>query len=214
MFVCGVARLSSIRRGLAGAVTALFLQAALCGKAQSDTGVHVVPSPAGFISFCLRFPDQCDAPGGPSVIPLSPATWQRLQHVNREVNNAIWPEDDRRHYGRAEYWTIPTDGFGDCEDYALTKRQRLLRLGFPMRALRIAVVWAPGPGRHAVLIAATSGGEFVLDNVQYEILERSRTSYLWLAEESPSQPRSWIARSWQGPQQQPMAPHTSGTSNN
>ena len=48
--------------------------------------------------------------------------------------------DDQRHYGRAEYWNIPTDGYGDCEDYALTKRRDLIAAGFPAQALRIAVV--------------------------------------------------------------------------
>ena len=26
------------------------------------------------------------------------------------------PEEDAAHYGVVDYWTIPKDGYGDCED--------------------------------------------------------------------------------------------------
>src|SRR4051794_32938629 len=70
--------------------------------------------PAGFASFCLRFADQCSTdPTSPAAVTLDVATLNKLARVNRGVNGAIWPEDDEKHYGRAEYWTIPTDGYGD-----------------------------------------------------------------------------------------------------
>jgi predicted transglutaminase-like cysteine proteinase len=37
-----------------------------------------------------------------------------LQLVNVAINQAISPQDDRDHYGREEYWTIPADGLGDA----------------------------------------------------------------------------------------------------
>ena len=77
-------------------------------------------------------------PGAASQIRLSPGKWRQLAAVNRAVNRAIFPVNDSKHYGRAEYWTIPNDGLGDCEDYALTKRAKLIALGYPQPALRMA----------------------------------------------------------------------------
>jgi len=55
------------------------------------------------------------------LIPITKKKLDLIRKINREVSKAIWPEDDQKHYGRAEYWTMPTGGYGDCEDYALTK---------------------------------------------------------------------------------------------
>ena len=79
---------------------------------------------AGLRQLCLRFTDQCTAPlGAAKSIALNTENWRLLAQVNLAVNQSIWPEDDQIHYGRAEYWTIPTDGYGDCDDYAVTKRK-------------------------------------------------------------------------------------------
>jgi predicted transglutaminase-like cysteine proteinase len=53
---------------------------------------------------------------------------------------------------------------GDCEDYALTKRRKLIALGWSARALRIAVARTASVEGHAVLVVATSQGDLVLDN--------------------------------------------------
>src|SRR5581483_5642251 len=103
-----------------------------------DSHIATEPPP-GFTSFCIRFVDQC-ASDGPERMALTPAGWVQLQEINEEVNRELTPEDDMIHYGVAEVWTIPTDGRGDCEDYALLKRKKLIAAGFPIRALRLAVV--------------------------------------------------------------------------
>lgn len=101
----------------------------------------VADIPPGYVSFCIRFADQCQAtPNAPSSIPLTSTAWLTIKKVNANVNDAIWPEDDLRHYGRAEYWNIPTDGYGDCEDYALTKRKALIDQGFPSKLF--ALPWS------------------------------------------------------------------------
>ena len=113
-------------------------------KPMPDTGIAAQDPPAGFVSFCLRFADQCaSSPPAPSRINLSTIGWIELQNVNEFINRAIRPMSDLQHYGRPEFWTIPKDGFGDCEDYALTKRKILAKLGFSTLALRIAVVRTP-----------------------------------------------------------------------
>jgi predicted transglutaminase-like cysteine proteinase len=153
-----------------------------------------VPAPAGFISFCIRFADQCDAPPGePTEFVLTEDRWRLLLRINADVNEAIWPENDEAHYGRPEYWTIPNDGYGDCDDYALTKRKELIAHGLPERALRIAIVNSPQSGRHAVLVAVTDRGDFVLDNLTDDAVERRKTPYAWIEQQDASNPRAWVS---------------------
>lgn len=177
---------------VAAAAFAIF-----CNAKASDVpalaGARLIPPPAGFISFCLRFPDQCDAPANePMTVSLDSARWRLLRRVNTAVNQTIWPEDDTSHYGRPEYWTIPSDGYGDCEDYALTKRRDLILAGFPRRALRIAIAETPLNGRHAVLIVMTESGAFILDNLLDAIVEIHQSAYRWIEQQDASNPRAWI----------------------
>jgi hypothetical protein len=124
---------------------------ARAGRAPLQDAPHHGPPPAGFIRFCVNFPDQCATPkGGSTVVPLTTSTLQRLRAINRHINRAIWPEDDATHYGRPEFWTIPTDGMGDCDDYAVTKRAVLIAAGLRPRLqhirstrCRVAIVDAP-----------------------------------------------------------------------
>ncbi len=116
-----------------------------------------------------------------------------LSKVNSNVNAAIWPEDDSRHYGRVEYWTIPTDGYGDCEDYALTKRKNLAEMGLPLSALRIAVVVTPSAVRHAVLTVVTDKGDYVLDNLTDDILPWDRTGFTWIERQDPTKAMAWVS---------------------
>jgi len=153
-----------------------------------------VGAPAGYLSFCVRFPDQCVAsPDAPSIVALTAPEWLAMEEINESVNRAIRPMDDQRHYGRAEYWNIPTDGYGDCEDYALTKRKELLAAGFPAQALRIAVVVTGQGDRHAVLMVTSDRGDFVLDNLTNEIRGWQTTGYQWIERQNPADPRGWVA---------------------
>jgi predicted transglutaminase-like cysteine proteinase len=153
-----------------------------------------VASPAGYVSFCLRFADQCKTDvAGPQTVALVPALWGQLRTVNGQVNDSIWPEDDVRHYGRNEFWTIPTDGYGDCEDYALSKRKALLAMGLPEGALRVAVVYSAAVGRHAVLTVATDKGDYVLDNMTSDVRPWTETSYVWIERQDSTKPSGWTS---------------------
>jgi predicted transglutaminase-like cysteine proteinase len=149
-------------------------------------------SPAGFISFCIRFSDQCKS-AGLATIKLTPGEWRAVEDVNAQENQDIKPLDDESHYGRAEYWTIPADGYGDCEDYALAKRRDLIKLGFPARALRMAVVRTQEGAGHAVLTIATDRGDFVLDNLTGAVLPWTDTSYHWITRQSSTDPWQWVS---------------------
>lgn len=148
--------------------------------------------PFGYIDFCTRTPSECLVHANePEKITLDDSNWAALQNINASVNDAIWPEDDLKHYGRAEYWTIPTDGYGDCDDYALTKRHELISKGFPEPALRLAVVITSHNQRHTVLTISTDRGDYVLDNLTNSVKPWSRTGYIWIERQIPKKPFSW-----------------------
>jgi predicted transglutaminase-like cysteine proteinase len=155
---------------------------------------YAAPAPAGFFSFCLRFAGQCEnAPGAALSVSLTDDTWRALNRINRSVNDSIWPQDDIVHYGRAEYWTIPNDGYGDCDDYAVTKRKALIDAGFPASALRLAVVETPRTARHAVLTVATDKGDYVLDSLRNDIVSWNATGFVWIERQDARRPLVWGA---------------------
>ncbi|MDE1939169.1 MAG: transglutaminase-like cysteine peptidase [Alphaproteobacteria bacterium] len=142
--------------------------------------------PSGFVAFCRRDPDQCgNVKGGASVVVLNAAVWHTLWQVNTAWNTAVKPEEDAAHYGRVDYWTIPTDGYGDCEDYALAKRKSLADLGLPLGALRIALARTEDGTAHAVLDVVTDRGDYVLDNLASVVLPWTATHYAWIARQVP-----------------------------
>jgi predicted transglutaminase-like cysteine proteinase len=148
--------------------------------------------PSGFVAFCLRNSDQCELPkNSPAVVHLNTETFELLARVNRTMNAAIQPEDDAQHYGPADYWTIVTDGYGDCEDYALTKRKALIEAGLPVAALRLAVVLTGSRERHAVLTVVTDRGDFVMDNLSADVRPWTDLSYTWLERQDPKKPWRW-----------------------
>jgi predicted transglutaminase-like cysteine proteinase len=153
-----------------------------------------VAPPPGFLDFCERFADQCAAPeDAPQPASLTDETLGLVQLVNTAMNRAIRPEEDKAHYGREEFWTIPLDGYGDCDDYVLVKRKALINLGMPASALRIALVFAPGFVRHAVLTVSTDKGNYVLDNLTDDILSWDRTAYTWIKWQDPKSKTGWAS---------------------
>ena len=126
--------------------------------------------PRGFVDFCQEDPDECmPSSNAEKPIAVSPARLRELDMVNRWVNQSITPVTDFEHYGVKEYWTIPTDGKGDCEDYALLKRHMLMQRGWPSSALLMTVVIDENGEGHAVLTARTQEGDLILDNKVKEI---------------------------------------------
>ena len=91
--------------------------------------------PYGFVQFCERVPQECAQ--GRQEEQRFHASRERLAEldaVNRTVNHEIEPVTDIELYGQTDYWTIPA-ARGDCEDYALMKRKRLMALGWPASAV-------------------------------------------------------------------------------
>jgi len=85
-------------------------------------------APYGFVRFCASHSNDCAALNTSYVRAAgSPANLAELDRVNRRVNQAIEPVTDRDQYGIEEFWTIPTNGRGDCEEYVLLKRRMLTK---------------------------------------------------------------------------------------
>ncbi len=117
---------------------------------------------------------------------LSAASLGDLADVNSRVNGAIAPQRDGD-----DVWT-PNASVGDCEDFALAKRQRLIARGWAPSQLLISVVEDPLQGAHAVLIARTDQGDLVLDNLTDEILPWAETRLTFVSRQSEKLPAMWV----------------------
>ncbi len=137
-----------------------------------------------WVEFCRKLPAECQIDTAePSTIPLTLAAWESLVAVNERVNTTIRAMPDREHWGVADRWDYPDDGIGDCEDIQLLKRKLLVEAGLPRRALRMAVVFDEIGDGHAVLMALTDRGEFILDNKRSTVLPWNQTGYTYLKRE-------------------------------
>lgn len=137
-------------------------------------------APFGHVKFCLTSPDQCRATTGTGL-----ASEGVLRTVNDWVNAAMRARPDR-----GDTWSMG-DRLGDCEDFALTKRARLIEAGVPAGALRLAVARLRSGEHHVVLVARTARGDRVLDNLTSEMRDWSDAPYRWLKITSSADPRSW-----------------------
>lgn len=150
--------------------------------------------PYGFVRFCEDTPAECR--GGPiedSRFNATPDRLSQLDEINRSVNHAIQPVTDLENYGVNEYWTIPKNGKGDCEDYALMKRHELIAQGWPTGSLLMTVVRDEKGEGHAVLTARTLQGDFVLDNKNDDVKIWHKTGYDFVMRQSFLNPRVWIS---------------------
>jgi predicted transglutaminase-like cysteine proteinase len=171
-----------------GGRTAPLPMAALPVAPQGDA-----KPPIGWVDFCKRFAADCAVDvNEPDRIALTPQNWKTLQATNSRTNAEIKPMTDMEHWGVVESWDYPDDGKGDCEDYALLKRKRLVQAGFPRRALLMTVVLDEDRAGHAVLMARTDKGDFILDNKRGAILAWNQTGYVYVKRESQAA-TAWIS---------------------
>ncbi len=100
---------------------------------------------------------------------------ERLEAVNRYVNDRVTFVDDRKQYGQADVWSAAADtlsrGRGDCEDYAIAKLQMLRRAGIADRDMYLVIVKdLVSRSDHAVLVVRAAGQMYVLDNGTSKLL--------------------------------------------
>lgn len=153
-----------------------------------------ISAPKGFIDFCKRHPEDCK-PAPISRPTLNTNRMRELNVTNMDVNDTYAYNTDLP--GR-DIWQYPTDGYADCEDYALTKRRHLMDLGWPASSLLITIVekkaeTVPAWRIHAVLTVRTAQGDYILDNelspaVSWDKAERL---YKFIMMQSPQNPILW-----------------------
>lgn len=122
--------------------------------------------------------------------------WERVEYADQFVNSSLQPVTDQAQYGVIERWEMPLTkkltNAGDCEDYALEKRQLLQELGIPRSSLFFAVGHHRSTSRHAVLVVSTDKGDFILDNMTSDILHWKKSRYKWIKRQSGHRPNLWM----------------------
>lgn len=145
-------------------------------------------APIAFAKFCDNAADQCVRIGDRNTIELTKQKRTELQRINSEINSAIAYVGELE--GQDEWKLNPASG--DCDDYAVTKRQRLLRAGWPSGALRIATARTPSGIGHAVLVVSTTQGDLVLDNRTNVVKPWKAVDLKWIKIQSHENPRVWL----------------------
>jgi predicted transglutaminase-like cysteine proteinase len=151
-------------------------------------------APFAHTRFCLKNPADCRVSkvtlvfrGGP--IKLTEARRREMTLVNAQVNRSIIGTPMNEPVAQ-EQWVI-SPKYGDCNDFAVTKRHELLARGWPARALLLAEVVVPWGEHHVVVVVRTTEGDIVLDNLNANIKSVTRTPYQWVRVESPVNPLFW-----------------------
>ncbi|MFK7840236.1 MAG: transglutaminase-like cysteine peptidase [Bdellovibrionales bacterium] len=104
-----------------------------------------------------------------------------MKDMVRGVNNLVNRTQyivDQRNWGKSDYWATPVEFLkrgGDCEDFAIAKYTALRSLGFPEERLRVAIVQDTVKNiPHAVLVAYTDEGAYILDNQIKTLVDAER----------------------------------------
>jgi predicted transglutaminase-like cysteine proteinase len=182
-------------------LTAFILTALVASTASADPIAgrfmdvgSATRAPVGHVGFCSENPSQCAPGDGQSVVvKLDRERWDELVAVNAEINRRVEPVKDIELFGVEEYWTYPTNGAGDCEEYVLEKQRVLRSRGWPASALLITVVKDTNNSGHAVLTVRTDQGDVILDNQIEAVLPWYSAPYRFVKRQSTRHPGQWAA---------------------
>jgi predicted transglutaminase-like cysteine proteinase len=192
-FPVSSACIAVVLAGFAGAAVAQDRVASLPSPGvalQSGGGARPI---AAWVEFCQKYEGECRVDvREPEVVRLSPIGWRTLNEINATVNHAVSSVTDLEHWGVVDRWDFAQDGLGDCEDYQLLKRKRLVQAGFPRRALLMTVVLDENNEGHAVLMVRTDRGDLILDNKRDAILQWQATGYTFIKRESQAE-TAWVS---------------------
>jgi len=149
-------------------------------------------APFAHTRFCIKYPSECRVRkmvfrGG--AIKLTAERRQELTIINTEVNRSIVATAMNEPVAQ-EQWVI-SPKFGDCNDYAVTKRHKLIARGWPARALLLAEVVTTWGEHHLVLVVRTTEGDVIADNLNANIRSWTKAPYEWVRIESPVNPLYW-----------------------
>jgi predicted transglutaminase-like cysteine proteinase len=143
--------------------------------------------PIGAMLFCNSHASECAGDAAPEVrVTLTDEAWHELRSVQYNVDNDIAPRNPTM-----VAWDYASNGTGSCVQYAMEKRRALLALGWPASSLRLATATTRGGVGHLVLIANTTGGDLVLDNLSRDVMPWQSLSYRWGAVQTDASMRKW-----------------------
>jgi len=191
-----MARMTGAKAG-AAAVLALLVSSSSAFTAPSSalsmrTGA-VTSQPIGHYEFCQTHRAEC-RPGvrNQAAAKVTPFGWTVVRQINAGVNRDIAPMTDKDLYGKDEFWAYP-DKAGDCEDFVLLKRRKLMQKGFSAGDLLITVVRKPDGEGHAVLTLRTTEGDYILDNLNDEVKLWTETPYRYLKRQASFNAGRWVS---------------------
>lgn len=141
-------------------------------------------APLAFQFFAKENPSEV-VKRGLAVMKVTTANLKELKQINTLVNKKIKPRVDKSD----KYSLFPV--YGDCEDYAISKRHMLISAGFSPSALRLASCKLISDETHMVLILKTTQGDLVLDNLSNFIIQRKDCHYKFLSIMSDD-PMIWV----------------------
>ena len=185
-----VLRVLCCKTSLAG-LALLGLTQISAAAASMDIG-GLTSQPIGHYEFCKLNPAECsDKSVNLAPYHLTKENWRMVFKVNQAVNARIRPDTDMDIYHKEEVWAYPIR-FGDCEDYVLLKRRVLIDKGVEPGNVLITVVRKPDGEGHAVLTLRTDRGDFILDNLNEEVLNWEATDYRYLKRQSSAHSGRWV----------------------
>ena len=119
---------------------------------------------------------------------------QIVRDVFRQVRGLFIWQSDQETFGVPEYWSSFADDVeqgkvfrGDCDNFALTCGELLVRQGVARNLLRVALCWTETGEYHAVCIA----DDWCLDNRQRAVWHWSRLPYKWDRSMRLDEPGVW-----------------------
>ena len=146
-------------------------------------------APKGFGGLCAKYPWACSASKQRKLEPL--AVIETARKIKTQVNREVRGATDLQIYGVIDKWLLPLAGKGDCEDFALLKKKRLIDAGIAPSDALMAVVLDRGSETHVVLVLRTPSGEYVLDNLTPSMLRIDATDHVFIAMQKPANPSRW-----------------------
>jgi predicted transglutaminase-like cysteine proteinase len=154
---------------------------------------QVLP-PIGWNEFCRVYTEDCQKSFNEvEILPLNESSWRIIKEINKEVNTLIQPLSDQKNHWVLEKWDYAENWYGDCEDYVLLKKKKLIEKWIPESSLLITVVKDKNWDWHAVLTIRTDRGDFILDNQKTKIYKWYENWYTYIKTQSQENPNIWLS---------------------
>jgi predicted transglutaminase-like cysteine proteinase len=184
-----VAKVTLVLFGLA-LVPLTFSASSLKANSTHLQATISMPAPKGAMAICRKYSWACASRGQGALSPASEL--ELVKKINSQINEATHEISDRRQYKLPDYWALPTEAGGDCEDFALLKKRELVRLGVDPRRLLLATVLDQRRIPHAVLVYRTPNGDLLLDNQRDQLVKWAQSRYIFLRMQNPDKPTEWV----------------------